>query len=221
MFYMSAVLALMSILVLWQLPETLKDPQPFRPSLLRVTREDVFDPRAIPAGIVMFFSYVCYGVILTLLPDLSDHVGMANRGVFFTIFTLSSAAMRIGAGKISDRIGRVPVLKVSVWVLAASMVGFAYTTSPLGLCLSAAVFGIGNGMFSPAINAWTVDLGHPEQKGRALSTMYIALEIAIGLGALLSGWYFANEFGRMPAVFLASGAMAVLGWAYLQFFYKK
>jgi MFS family permease len=221
MFYMSAVLALCSILVLWQLPETLSNPQRFRWNLLRVTREDIFDPRAIPAGIVMVFCYVCYGVILTLLPDLSDHVGMANRGIFFTIFTLASALMRFGAGRISDQIGRVPVLKVAAWILAIAMLGFAYTTTPTMLCISAAIFGIGNGIFSPAINAWTVDLGHPEQRGRALSTMFIALEIAIGGGAFFGGWYFANQVGHMPAVFLTAGLLSLVGWAYLQWGYKK
>jgi MFS family permease len=221
MFYASAVVALLSIAVVYQLPETLPRPQRFEWRLLRVTHADVFDPRAIPAGVVMLFCYFSYGVILTLVPDLSDHVGLANRGVFFTLFTLSSAAMRFGAGKVSDRIGRVPVLKWSAWVIALSMVAFAVARTPMGLYVASVLFGIGNGIFSPAINAWTVDLGHPEQKGRALSTMYIALEIAIGGGAFLGGWYFANSFERMPAVFFAAGLLSLGGWVYLQFFYKK
>jgi MFS family permease len=220
MFYTSAVLALMSIAVLFQLPETLPNPQRFRWSLLKVGKKDIFDPLAFPAAIVMLCCYVCYGVILTLLPDMSDSLHLPNRGIFFTLFTLSSAFMRISAGRLSDQYGRVPVLKVSAWVLAAAMIGFTFTTTPLWFYISSILFGIGNGIFSPAINAWTVDLGHPEQKGRALSTMYIALEIAIGGGAFFGGWYYANEIGRMPAVFLTSALLCVGGWAYLQFFYK-
>ena len=100
-------------------------------------------------------------------------------------------------------------------MIAISMLAFARADSPLMLYISSALFGLGNGIFSPAINAWTVDLGDPGRKGRALATMYIALEIAIGGGALLAGWYFANDAARMPAVFYFAAAMSLAGWVYL------
>jgi MFS family permease len=221
MFYASAVFAVLSIVILFNLPETLPSPQRFRWSLLKVGRKDIFDPLAVPAGIVMIFAYFSYGVLLTLVPDLSDHVGLSNRGTFFTIFTLSSAFMRFGAGRLSDRIGRVPVLKGSIWVIAASMIVFAETDVPWKLYLAATLFGIGNGIFSPAINAWTIDLGNPNHKGRAMATMFIALEIAIGGGAGFAGWYFANSSERMPFVFLIAAGWCILGWVYLQFVWKK
>ena len=215
MFYTSAALALASMAILTGLEETLTPKQPFRLSLLRVTRDDVYDPLAMPSAITMLFCYVSYGVILTLVPDLSDHLGVANRGIFFTLFTLSSISTRFGAGRISDRLGRVPVLKASALVIGASMLVFAWADSPNMLYFGSVLFGLGNGIFSPAINAWTVDLGDPQRKGRAMATMYIALEIAIGGGALLAGWHYANDFGRMAAVFYFAAAMSFGGWAYL------
>ena len=215
MFYTSAFLAVLSMVILYNMPETVQNKQPFTFSLLRIGRSDIFDPNSVPAGIVMLFVYLSYGVILTLIPDLSDHLGVSNRGTFFSIFTLSSASTRIFAGRISDQIGRVPVLKVSAWVIAASMVILAYATAPWMLYLGGFVFGLGNGIFSPAINAWTVDLGDPNLRGRALSTMFIALEIAIGGGALFAGWYFGSDITRMPVVFLVCAVSSILGWAYL------
>ncbi len=215
MFYASSGLALISILVLLNLKETLPHKQRFRWSLLKVGRDDVYDPRAIPSAIVMLFSYVSYGVVLTLVPDLSDHLGIENRGTFFTVFTLASASTRIFAGRVSDQLGRVPVLKVSAVILAGSMFTFANaTTAPL-LYLAATLFGLGNGVFSPAINAWTIDLGDPERKGRAMATMYIALEIAIGCGAWFAGWYFADDPLRMPFVFSLAGVLCLGGLVYL------
>lgn len=215
MFYTSAVLAVLSVVILMNLKETLRAKQPFRFGMLKVSRDDVFDPLAIPSAITMIFCYFSYGVILTLVPDLSDHLGVTNRGTFFTIFTLASISTRLFAGKISDQKGRVPVLKASAIVIGISMLVFAQAHSPAMLYLASALFGLGNGIFSPAINAWTVDLGDPGRKGRALATMYIALEIAIGGGAVLAGWYFANQEARMPAVFYFAAAMSFAGWAYL------
>ncbi|MCB9307733.1 MAG: MFS transporter [Lewinellaceae bacterium] len=217
MFYASAFVAVLSVLILTNLPETLPEKKKFRLSLLKVTRDDIFDPLAIPSAITMIFCYVGYGVILTLVPDLSDALGVSNRGTFFTLFTLASVSTRFLAGKMSDRLGRVPVLKISALIITASMLAFALADSPAVMYLASVLFGLGNGVFAPAINAWTIDLGHPQRKGRALATMYIALEIAIGGGAALAGWYFANEMGRMPAVFYFAAIMSLGGFCYLTF----
>jgi MFS family permease len=215
MFYASAVLALLSMVILMRLKETLHPTQPFRWKLLWIKREDIFDPRAIPAAITVIFCYFSYGVILTLAPDLSDALGLSNRGTFFAIFTLASISTRFFAGKISDQWGRIPVLKTSAVVIGISMLLFAHANTPWMLYIASAIFGLGNGIFSPAINAWTIDLGDPEKKGRALATMFMALEIAIGAGAALSGWYFADQIGRMPAVFYAAALMNLGGLIYL------
>ena len=217
MFFASAFVAVLSVLILTNLPETLPEKKKFRLSLLKVTRDDIFDPLAIPSAITMIFCYVGYGVILTLVPDLSDALGVSNRGTFFTLFTLASVSTRFLAGKMSDRLGRVPVLKISALIITASMLAFALADSPAIMYLASVLFGLGNGVFAPAINAWTIDLGHPQRKGRALATMYIALEIAIGGGAALAGWYFANEMGRMPAVFYFAAIMSLGGFCYLTF----
>jgi len=214
-FYASAVLAALSIIVMANLKETLLEKQQFRLGLLRVTKDDIYDPSALPAAVLMILCYGSYGVILTLAPDMTDGVGVGNRGTVFMLFTAASVSTRLFAGKISDQRGREPVLKVSALVITASMIAFANTTTPAMLYCSSVLFGLGNGIFAPAINAWTVDLGDPQRRGRSMATMYIALEIAIGVAAALSGWYFADHLERMPAVFYAAAAMSLLGFLYL------
>lgn len=221
MFYTSALFALLSVVIIYNLPETLEERRPFRLSALRIRRDDIYDTAVFPSAIVMILSYASYGAALTLAPDLSDALGVANRGVFFTIFTLASIATRLFAGRLSDRIGRVPVLRASTLLISLAMIGMAWVQAPWLFYLSTAVFGLGLGVFSPAITAWTVDLGNPMRRGRAMATMYIALEIAIGSGAVLSGWYFANELGRMPFVFLAAGALSLGAFFYLLFYREK
>ena len=216
LFYVSAVLALGSVVMLLNLKETLPVRQPFRWGLLKINRDDIFDPLALPAGMMMLCCYFSYGVILTLVPDLSDHLGVHNRGLFFTIFTLSSVSTRLFAGKLSDQLGRVPVLEASALLIGVAMLVFANVTTPNGLYLASVLFGLGNGIFSPAISAWTVDLGDPARKGRALATMFIALEIAIGGGAAIAGWWFADQTSRMPAVFYLSAAFSFAGFLFLK-----
>ena len=215
MFYASAVLAVFSIIILVNMPETLTEKQRFSFKLLKVGKNDIFDPLAMPSAIIMIFCYLSYGVILTLVPDLSDQLGVSNRGICFTLFTLASISTRFFAGRISDELGRVPVLQASSLIIALAMGLFALAESATMLFVAAIVFGLGNGIFSPAINAWTVDLGEKKRKGRALATMYIALEIAIGGGALLAGWYVANDVTKTAPVFWLAAIMSLAGCIYL------
>ncbi|MFZ4635683.1 MAG: MFS transporter [Saprospiraceae bacterium] len=215
MFYTSSALALVSMLILFNMPETLHKPTPFHPRLLKVGRDEWYDPQAIPAAIVMLCLYFSYGCLLTIVPDLGDHLGVSNRGLFFTLFTVGSISTRLFAGRMSDRLGRVPVIRVSVWLIASAMALFACAQNTWGLYSASLVFGLGFGVLAPAITAWTVDLGDPARKGRALATLYIALELAIGGGAALSGWWYGNNLDNVPAIFWSAAALCMVGWAYL------
>jgi predicted MFS family arabinose efflux permease len=87
--------------------------------------------------------------------------------------------------------------------------------------VAAGLFGVATGMVSPAVTAWTVDLSHPDYRGRALATMYIALEAGIGGGALLAGWIYGNRPGMIPVSFYVSAALAFLAFLYVVFVYRK
>jgi MFS family permease len=216
MFYASSVVAMLSLLVLGRIRETLPDPERFKWRLLKVSRREVFEPRVLAPSIVMLLTAFSFGVMLTIIPDFSEHLGMENKGLFFTCFTVASLAVRILAGRASDRYGRVPVLRLSTFTLMLSMISIGLASSPFGLLLAAVLFGVGNGMNSPTVFAWTVDLSQDEHRGRAVATMYIALEMGIGLGALLSGWWYGNNPAMIPVVFWM-GAMLCLG-AFLYLF---
>jgi MFS family permease len=77
------------------------------------------------------------------------------------------------------------------------------------------IFGIGTGLNSPTLYAWTIDLCHPARRGRGVATMYIALEVGIGIGALLAGWIFDNQATRLPWVHALSLTSVLVALAYL------
>lgn len=215
MFYLSSVFSLISMMILIRLPETLDDKKRFKLNHLKVGRQDIFDPLAFPAAIVMIFCYFSYGVLLTLAPDLSDRLAIGNRGIYFTLFTLSSMATRFFAGKIADRVGRVPVIKASIFIIITSMILFAHAQSKEMFYIGSIFFGFGIGIFFPALTAWTIDLGEEAKRGRALATMYIALEVAIGGGALISGSWVGNHTDRLPMMFYISALFCIAGLIYL------
>ncbi|MDZ7605775.1 MAG: MFS transporter [Cyclobacteriaceae bacterium] len=168
MFYASSVLAILSTIVVLNMPETLLIRQQFRMSLMKLRRKDILEPKAFPAAITMAFTSFAYGEILTIVPDLSKHLGVMNKGVFFAIFTISSIAIRVVAGKLSDRIGRVPVLMVGCVFQAVALIFLGVSTEVWLFYTGAFIFGVSTGLTSPAIYAWTIDLADDQYRGRAL-----------------------------------------------------
>jgi len=215
LFYTSSAFALLSILILMNLKETIKVKQKFSFALLKISRKDIIAPEVLPAAIVTFTSYVSSGVILTLIPDRTHAIGIENKGTFFMIFTLASLVIRFVAGKASDRYGRTRVIKLGLVLLAAgiALTGLAETLT--GLLVSAIVYGVAAGILSPALNAWTIDLSRPDHRGKAVATMYIALEAGIGLGALFSGWYYQDVIARIPLLLYISAGIVLTGMLYM------
>lgn len=223
LFYSSSVFALLSIVILMNMKETLpaRKRQRLRASSFRISRTDIIDPLVIPAAVVTLLSYVAYGAILTLIPDWTTHLGISNRGVFFVAFTISSVAIRFFSGRLSDQHGRVLIIEYGLATLILSMGILAWGESPLWLVVGAAVYGIGGGILSPAVNAWTIDLSNPHQRGKAMATMYIALEAGIGLGALIAGWVYYDRIARIPYIFFGTMVVAACAWLYLRRYKRR
>ncbi|PYF75779.1 MFS transporter [Pedobacter nutrimenti] len=220
LFYCSSLFALLSIVILANMKETLVEKQAFSLSLLKISRKDIIEWHVIPASLIIFMSYISYGAILTVVPDWSKHLGTSNKGLFFMVFTLSSLLIRFVAGKASDQYGRQIILKISLLLLVVAMTWIGFAASSLSLMGASVLYGVATGMLSPTATAWTVDLSDPEHRGKAMATMYIAVEAGIGAGALLAGWLFISDLSMIPKIFYCCAGMTVLAFVYLQYIYK-
>ncbi|GAB3198012.1 MFS family permease [Pontibacter aydingkolensis] len=221
MFYASSFAAFLSVAVLVRMHETLDNPHRFRMGLLRISKKELFEPRVWGPSVVMLFSTFAFGTILTIIPDFSAHLGIQNKGLFFTSFTVSSLAIRFLAGRASDKYGRINVLRVSTGLLTIAMLAIGLCTSATQLLLAGMLFGVAVGMNSPTVFAWTIDLSHEAHRGRAMATMYIALEAGIGLGALSSGWLYSNNVANFTLTFWVSAGFAAVSFLYLVLLSKK
>lgn len=215
LFYTSSLLALLSIVILYNMKETLTDKERFRPAHLKLNKTELIEVQVFPSALVTFLSYISYGTILTLVPDWGDHVGIRNKGLFFMVFTLASLLVRFIAGRVSDRRGRETVIRGGLLMLVLSLLVMAFFQTISGLLVGSVCYGIATGILSPAINAWTVDLSHPDRRGKAMATMYIALEAGIGIGALVAGSIFQDQLFRIPYLFYGAAAITLLAIAYM------
>jgi MFS family permease len=223
LFHTSSVFALLSIAILLNMKETLPLEKKEKMSwqALNVTKNDMFDPKILPVAIVIFFTAFSFGGIATLSPDLSKSIGLENKGFYFLVYTVASLVVRIVAGRWSDKNGRVKVLQIGSGFIAVGLVFTAFATNLPIFVVAAFLYGIGMGILSPISQAWTIDLADDNNRGRAVATMYISLEIGIGLGAVLTAWIYGNDVNRLPYAFLLAAAFAVVALIYLIVYQRK
>ena len=219
MFYCSSAAALLSVLVQGTLTETLPVAQreKFHFGLLTLNWSEVLEPRVLPAALSTLLCLFPFGAVLTVIPDQSRLLGLtgSHKGWFYLCYTIASLAVRLVAGKSSDTYGRVRVLRWSTALLALGLGLLVFTPSVPVFLLGAIIFGLGTGLNSPTLYAWTIDLSDEQRRGRAVATMYIALEAGIGLGALAAGWIFANQAPHLPYVHALSLLCVLAALAYL------
>ncbi|MBL0745061.1 MFS transporter [Chryseolinea sp. Jin1] len=217
MFFCSSALALMSTLILLGIRETLFEKHPFSRGLIKVKRSDLFEPRVLVPCIVMLMSVYAYGAMYTLLPDFAEYLKFKNTGILLSYLAAASLFVRLVAGRASDRYGRKPVLCVATFIIAIALLvtGFAHTK--LQLILGVVMYGFAYGAVSPTLLAWATDLSDEHHKGRGLASLYIFMEMGIGIGALMSGWVYGNDPSNFILTFSICSALAAASFVYLLF----
>ena len=190
-------------------------PNPNQPSIIRqVLRRDKI-------ALSLIFLIMLMDVVgMTILFPISAYIvrQYSDQALMITLLSVSySAAQFFSApvlGKISDRVGRRPVLLIC---LAGTIVG--YLMFGIGgalwiLFLSRLIAGITGGSISTA-SAYIVDVSKPEELANAFTLVGMAWGIGLVLGPALGG--VMGQFDlRAPAFFSAALALINLG---LGFFY--
>ncbi len=215
MFYCSSGFALISIISVMSIKETLTAKQKFSMAVFQVKRADIFEPRVLAPCLVMALTAYAYGAMFTVIPDFGSFVGIKNKGLLFTFLTVASLVVRLLAGKASDRYGRVIVLKLSTILMMVSMMVVGFAKDATVLIIGVSLYGLAQGSTSPTLLAWATDLSDEQHRGRGIGSLYIFMEFGIGIGALLSGFIYGNQSSHFFITFITCGALCLLAFVYL------
>ena len=128
---------------------------------------------------------------------------------------MASLVARVVGGKLSDLFGRKIVVMVGTLLVATGSCVTGFSTDPTMYFIGGVIFGAGYGTTSPALFAWVADLAPKEKIGRGMSTLFISLEVGIGMGALLSGIFYHSDASRFPAIFGGAAILSFLAFLYL------
>jgi MFS family permease len=217
MFYCSSGMAVLSIVFLMGIKETLTVRQSFSTKTFKIHKRDLFEPRVLVPCLVMMLATYAYGAVFTVLPDFCLHLGIENKGLPFVFLTIFSLSIRLIAGKASDKYGRKKVVILSTLIIAVAMLVLALSTTPVMLITAIAMYGLAQGMTSPTLLAWATDLSDEKHRGRGIASLYIFMELGIGIGAFISGFIYANDPENFFVTFLTCSLLALTAFLYLVF----
>ncbi|SFT76020.1 Predicted arabinose efflux permease, MFS family [Lishizhenia tianjinensis] len=215
LFIISGMLAIIAGLMILTVRETLKNPQTFSPGLLKIKKTEIIERNVIPAGIVMILTATCSGIIFVLSPDMSEYLGIANKGWFFFFYVISTIGIRLFTGKVSDKYGRRETLIAGCLVLCISMLIVGFSESMFMFTIGAIVFGIATGINSPTLFAWMADLSPSHRRGISAGTLFIALEVGIMFGATSTLYTYESTFKSVPQTFMVGAGFSIVALLYI------
>lgn len=158
---------------------------------------------------LVFISLIGFGIVIPLLPFFAT-VFEAQAWQVALLFAVYSAGQFLGEltwGRLSDRIGRRPVLLVTILASAAGYVALAFAPNIWLAVLARAAAGFFSGNIS-AIQGYIVDVSPPQRLAGRLGLVGSAFGVGFVVGPAVGGLLARPELGAAgfrPPLLLAAG----------------
>lgn len=168
----------------------------------------VNNKKLITLFLIVFIDLLGFGIILPLLPFYAESFGASPTQIGLLVASYAAAQL-VGApvlGRISDRVGRKPVLLIS---LAGTFIGFlmlGFANSLAMLFASRIIDGFTGGNISVA-QAYITDITDDSNRAKGLGLLGAAFGLGFIIGPALGGTLSVYGFA-LPA-FVAAGLSLV------------
>ena len=151
------------------------------------------DKRLFIIFLTVFIDLVGFGIIIPMNPYLAEAFGASplEVGLLMSVYSLMQFLFSPVWGQISDRIGRRPVILISLLGASVAHLGFAFATTFWGLVVARTFAGLFGGNLSAAM-AYIADITSEKDRSKGMGM----IGAAFGLGFILGPW-FGAEFGKI------------------------
>jgi multidrug resistance protein len=152
-------------------------------------------------GVIFFtvlIDLIGFGIVLPILPYYAQRFGAAGLGygAIIGVFSLMQFVATALLGKLSDRVGRRPIILTTTLINAVGYTLFAFAGSYWVLFLARVVSGFAGGNISAA-QAYIADITSPAERSRGMGIIGAAFGIGFSLGPAIGG--FAAHYGGSTA----------------------
>ncbi|MEU6476298.1 MFS transporter [Streptomyces sp. NPDC047017] len=144
---------------------------------------------------------------MALYLTLDRGYSASYAGLVASLHGLGGVVSSLGGGVMADRLGRRPTLLVAQSATAGSVALLGFMTHPVAIAAVAFLVGMASNASRPAVQAMMADIVRPEDRVRAFSLNYWAINLGFAVSSMAAG--FIAEFSYL-AGFLIEAAMTLI-----------
>lgn len=164
------------------------------------------------------FWLLCAALLVLLLPRFSNvfyllrgqslGLSAAHVPLLLSAMSLMTTFLTAPAGRLSDRIGRRPLMIGGFALLIAAHLVLAQAGGPALVFVGAALFGLHFATTEAVLAALVADMSPADLRGTAFGVFHLVSGIAILIGSLAAGWLW-DSIGAANMFLIAAGVSAL------------
>ncbi len=177
--------------------------------------------RALPILFaVMFLVMVGFGIIIPVLPFYAEEIGAnpTQLGLLMAVYSLMQLLFAPIWGRISDRVGRKPVIMIGILGLSLSFFLMGVSSSLWMLFAARIIGGVLSSANMPTVMAYVADITSPEERGKGMGVVGAATGLGFVFGPAIGG-VFSKINLTMP--FYIAGVTSLLTFFLVWFLLKE
>ena len=159
--------------------------------------------------LTVLLDLIGFGIVLPLLPTYAKDLG-ANPfmiGLIAAIFSIMQFIFSPLWGKLSDKIGRRPVMLISIFITAVSYLVFSQASTIPLLIFARGLSGIGSANIAAA-QAYITDVTDSKNRSGAMGMMGAAFGIGFIIGPLIGG-LLKHNYGIQMVGYVSAALISI------------
>ncbi len=171
----------------------------------------------IRSSIILFFMLflvmVGFGIIIPIMPFFLTSLGgnASVLGLFMATYSLMHLLFAPFWGRLSDRIGRRPVILIGLSGYGITFILFGFTDQ-LGMMFAVRILsGAISSATLPTALAYVADITEEDERSQGIGLMTAAMGLGMIIGPALGGWLGQQQFS-LP--FFVAGGLALIIWPF-------
>jgi len=163
----------------------------------------------VQAAFVLMVSGSGFITVISFIPVFASRIKVEAFELFFLAYSAAVISVRVFGGWMPDKYGYKRTSIPALYLFSLSILSLSFASGAYSLVLSGIFFGLGQGLFYPAIYALIIDLSPDADRGKAVSICSVSFTFGGMLGVFIFG-VVAERWG-FNLMFAVSGVVCLLG----------
>lgn len=186
------------------------------PEIANVAQNDSFYPAFFVLALIAIFLFVGIGVTRAFVPLLGFSVldlPPSQVALLLAISGIVRGILMVSMGKVSDRLGREPLIVGGLLLLSISLFGYGFLSGFVNMAIVTLINSIGWSAAVPAAVALVSDITPSSRQGQMIGLYGSCEDLGLMIGSLLCGFIWDAHSPRLAFVVcsLITGMGIVLG----------